>query len=91
MGVSCVFLVFCPDGGEKKKTVDGSILAKVGRIELANTTGNQYSTFVTIFDNLSRADDLLSWIESLDGVQSVKMGNHERAHCRAGLAPQKSA
>jgi DNA-binding Lrp family transcriptional regulator len=74
MGVSCVFLVFCPAGGEKKRTVDESILAKVGRIELANTTGNQYSTFVTLFDNLSQADDFLSWIENLVGVQSAKMG-----------------
>ena len=74
MGVSCVFLVFCPAGGEKKRIVDESILAKVARIELANTTGDQYSTFAMIFDNLTQADDFVGWIEGLDGVQSAKMG-----------------
>jgi len=73
LGLSCVFLVFCPDQN-KKRVVDKLVLSKVQRTELANTSSQQYSTFVMLFDNLSQADDTTSWIQSLDGVNSVKMG-----------------
>jgi DNA-binding Lrp family transcriptional regulator len=72
-GLSCVFLVFCPDG-KKKRVVDKLVLSKVQRTELANTSSQQYSTFVMLFDNLSQADDTTKWIGSIDGVNSVKMG-----------------
>lgn len=71
-GLSCVFLVFCPDA-KRKSLVDKLMLSRVRRIELANTGSDQYSTFVMIFDNLSEADDTTKWIRSLDGVDSVKM------------------
>src|SRR5579871_6420500 len=48
-GLSCVFLVHCPDTA-KKKVVDKLVLSKIGTIELANTTASQFSTFVTAFD-----------------------------------------
>lgn len=72
-GVSCVFLVYCPSADIKRK-IDELILSKVSRVELANTTGDEYSTFAMIFDNLSQADEFTNWIESLEGVASVKMG-----------------
>jgi DNA-binding Lrp family transcriptional regulator len=72
-GLSCVFLVFTPDG-KKKRTVDRIILSKTPRTELANTASRQYSTFVMLFDNLSEADDFTKWITGLDGVESVRMG-----------------
>jgi len=72
-GLSCVFLVFCPDA-KRKSSVDKLVLSKVGRVELANTSSDQYSTFVNLFDNLSEADDTIKWIRGLDGVESVKMG-----------------
>ena len=73
VGISCVFLVFCPDG-KKKSVADEIVLSKVRRTELSNTGSRQYSTFVMIFDNISEADDTLKWIRGLDGVESVKMG-----------------
>ncbi len=72
-GLSCVFLVFCPYA-EKKETVDDLVLFKVPRIELSNTNSKQHSTFVTVFDNLSQADDFAKWIEGFDGVRRVKLG-----------------
>jgi len=72
-GLSCVFLVFCPDA-KRKSSVDKLVLSKVGRVELANTSSDQYSTFVNLFDNLSEADDTIKWIRGLDGVESVKLG-----------------
>jgi DNA-binding Lrp family transcriptional regulator len=72
-GLSCVFLIFCPYG-KKKRVVDKLVLSKVQRTELANTSSQQYSTFVMLFDNFSEADDTTRWIGSIDGVNSVKMG-----------------
>ena len=72
-GLSCVFIVFCLDQA-KKLAVDHAILSKVKRIELANTSSKQYSTFVTLFDNLAESDDFIGWISGLDGVNSVSMG-----------------
>jgi DNA-binding Lrp family transcriptional regulator len=72
-GLGCVFLVHCPQS-EKKKVIDELVLSKIQRIELANTTDKQYSTFVTIFDNLSEADEFILWVRGLEGVTSVKMG-----------------
>ena len=72
-GLSCVFLVFCSDR-KKKRVVDKLVLSKVQRTELANTSSQQYSTFVMLYDNLSQADDTSNWIGSLDGVNSVKVG-----------------
>ena len=72
-GLSCVFIVFCPDQ-MKKFAMDHTILSKVKRIELANTSSKQYSTFVTLFDNLAESDDFIGWIGGLDGVKSVSMG-----------------
>ncbi len=72
-GLSCVFVVFCPDK-KKKLDVDHVILSKCKRIELANTSSEQYSTFVTLFDNLAESDDFIGWISDLDGVKSVSMG-----------------
>jgi len=73
-GLSCVFLVFCPDGGRKKKAVDEIVLSKVRRIELSNTTANRYSTFVMVFDNLSEADEFVQRVKGIDGVTTVRMG-----------------
>ena len=73
VGLSCVFLVFCPNR-RKKATVDNLILARAQRTELSNTSSVQYSTFVMVFDNLHEADDTLTWIRNLDGVESVKLG-----------------
>ena len=72
-GLSCVFLVSCPDS-RKKKVVDEAVLSKARRIDLANTSSEQYSTFVMVYDNLSEADDALEWIGRLDGVERVKLG-----------------
>ncbi|MHB1492957.1 MAG: AsnC family transcriptional regulator [Thermoplasmataceae archaeon] len=72
-GLSCVFVVLCLNQTEKL-AVDHAILSKVKRIELANTSSNQYSTFVTLFDNLAESDDFIGWIGGLDGVKSVGMG-----------------
>jgi len=41
--------------------------------ELANTSSKEHSTFVMIFDTIAEADDTTKWIESLDGVKSVRM------------------
>ncbi len=72
-GLSCVFIVFCPDEKEKR-TVDHTILSGARRIELANTDSKQYSVFVCLFDNLAESDDFTGWINGLDGVKSVRMG-----------------
>ena len=72
-GLSCVFLVFCPNM-EEKRAVDELVLSKVPRIEISNTNSKQHSTFVTMFDNLSEADEFAKWIRSLHGAKSVKMG-----------------
>lgn len=72
-GLSCVFIVFCPIKKEKH-AVDSAILSKVKRIELANTSSKQFSTFVTLFDNLAESGDFTSWISGLEGVESVSMG-----------------
>jgi DNA-binding Lrp family transcriptional regulator len=72
-GLSCVFLVFCPEE-QHKKAVDEMILSKLRRIDLSNTSSKQYSTFVMVYDNLSEADEATKWMKSLDGVKSVKMG-----------------
>lgn len=73
VGLSCVFLVFCPDT-EKKRVVDDMVLSKLSRIEIFSTSSKQHSIFVTMFDNLSEADEFVKWIESLQGVKRVKMG-----------------
>lgn len=72
-GLSCVFLVFCPDP-RKKEAVDEAVLSQTRRVDLANTNSEQHSTFVMVYDNLSEADDVLDWMRSLDGVKKVKMG-----------------
>ena len=72
-GLSCVFLVSIPNP-QKKSKVDHTILSKIRRTELSNTSSKAYSTFVNAFDNLSEADDTVKWIQALDGVESVKMG-----------------
>ncbi len=72
-GLSCVFLVHCPDR-KKKGAVDNLILSKVQRTELSSTSSKEYSTFVMLFDNLHEADDTLEWIRGLEGVKHVKMG-----------------
>ncbi|MCL4518583.1 MAG: AsnC family transcriptional regulator [Thaumarchaeota archaeon] len=72
-GLSCLFLVHCPRI-EKKKAIDDMLLSKVKRIELANTSAREYSTFVTVFDNLSEADEFVEAIRGLDGVVKVKIG-----------------
>ena len=72
-GLSCVFIVYCPDQA-KKLAVDHAILSKVKRIELANTSSKQYSTFVTLFDNLAESDAFIGWISGLVGINSVSMG-----------------
>jgi DNA-binding Lrp family transcriptional regulator len=71
-GLSCVFLVFCPDL-TKKRRADQAVLDRMPRIEIFNTSAEQYSTFVTIFDNLAEADELMKFVKALDGVMSVKM------------------
>ncbi len=71
-GLSCVFLLFCPDF-TKKKRADQAVLDEMPRIEIFNTSPLQYSTFVTIFDNLAEADEFLKFVQGLDGVMSVKM------------------
>ncbi|MDG6905173.1 MAG: hypothetical protein JRN20_05230 [Nitrososphaerota archaeon] len=50
------------------------LLSKGKRIELANTSAREYSTFVTVFDNLSEADEFVEAIRALDGVEKVKIG-----------------
>jgi hypothetical protein len=72
-GMSCVFLVFCPDI-RKKKAMDEAVLSQTRRVDLASTNSEQHSTFVMVYDNLSEADDALEWIKNLDGVKMVKMG-----------------
>ena len=72
-GLSCVFLVFCPDLA-KKRSADQAVLDKMPRIEIFNTSSEKYSTFVTIFDNLAQSDEFVKFVEALDGVKSVKMG-----------------
>ncbi len=72
-GLSCVFIVFCPDEKEKR-AVDHTIISKARRIELANTSSRHYSIFVSFFDNLAESDDFAGWINGLDGVKSVGMG-----------------
>ncbi|MDG6905691.1 MAG: AsnC family transcriptional regulator [Nitrososphaerota archaeon] len=72
-GLSCVFLVFCPELA-KKRSADQAVLNKMPRIEIFNTSSEKYSTFVTIFDNLAQADEFMKFVQSLDGVKSVKMG-----------------
>ena len=59
---------------EEKRAVDDLVLSKVPRIEISNTGSKQHSTFVTMFDNLSEADEFAKWIRSLHGAKSVKMG-----------------
>jgi DNA-binding Lrp family transcriptional regulator len=72
-GLSCVFLVYCPDS-KRKREVDEVVLSKVKRVDLANTSSEHYSTFVMVYDNLAEADAALEWIEGLDNVGSVRMG-----------------
>ncbi len=72
-GLSCVFLVHCPDG-KRKAAVDNLVLSKVQRTELASTSSKAYSTFVMVFDNLHEADETLEWIRDLEGVERVTMG-----------------
>ncbi len=72
-GLSCVFLVYCPDE-RRKKAADDAVVSKLRRSELSNTASKRYSTFVTLYDNLSEADDTATWIRGLDGVESVKLG-----------------
>ena len=73
VGLSCVFIVYCADEKDKR-TVDRTILSRVRRIELATTSPRQYSTFVTLFDNLAESDDFINWINGLEGVKRVSMG-----------------
>lgn len=72
-GLSCVFLVVCPEVS-KKKEVDQKILSSVSRIEIVNTNSKNVSTFVTMFENLSQVDEVITYLQSLDGVSTVKMG-----------------
>ncbi len=72
-GLSCVFLMFCPDLS-KKKIADDMVINKMPRIEIFNTNSPQYSTFVAMFDNLTQADEFTKFIQGLDGVSSLKMG-----------------
>jgi len=72
VGLSCVFLMFCPDV-EKKRAVD-NVVIKTRRTEVSNTNSEQYSTYVTIFDNLAQADEFAAWLKGQDGVEIVKMG-----------------
>ena len=59
---------------EKKREVDKLIDSKLPRNELSDTSSRQYSNFVAMYDTASEADEVVEWIRSLDGVNSVKMG-----------------
>jgi len=72
-GLSCVFLIMCPEPTRKKK-VDQDILSNVSRIEIVNTSSEDVSTFVTMFENLSQVDGVTKYLRSLDGVSIVKTG-----------------
>ena len=73
VGLSCVFIIYCPEEKDKR-TVDRVIHSTVRRIELANTGAKQYSTFVTLFDNLAESVNFNDWINGLEGVKRVSMG-----------------
>jgi len=72
-GLSYVFLIMCPEPTRKKK-VDQDILSNVSRIEIVNTSSEDVSTFVTMFENLSQVDGVTKYLRSLDGVSIVKTG-----------------
>lgn len=72
-GLSCNFLVFCPDA-TKKQAMDREVLSNVRRIELSDTASKEYSIFVVSCENPKEADESLVSLKSFDGVEWVRIG-----------------
>jgi DNA-binding Lrp family transcriptional regulator len=72
-GLSCNFLVFCPDGA-KKQSMDRKVLSEVKRMERSDTASKEYSTFTIDCENPKEADETLAWLKDIDGVERVRLG-----------------
>jgi DNA-binding Lrp family transcriptional regulator len=72
-GLSCNFLVFCPET-TKKQTMDREVLSKVKRLERSDTASKEYSMFTINCENPKEADESLAWLKGFDGVEWVRIG-----------------
>ena len=72
LGIACDFLVLCPDDA-KKRQVDSQVRAKLDRLVFSLTDVKGFSMFALICPNLSESEQIQKWIQSLDGVNEVKV------------------
>lgn len=72
-GLSCNFLIFCPDA-TKKQTMDMEVLSEVRRLERSDIASKEYSLFTINCENPKEADEALAWLKSFDGVEWVRIG-----------------
>jgi DNA-binding Lrp family transcriptional regulator len=70
--VPCNFRIFCPDRG-KKRALDNLILSKQGQIYFAHTSAAEHSSFSLVCANVAEAEEVYSWMRTLDGVKDVRM------------------
>ncbi len=69
----CNFRLFCPDQG-KKTAADALILSKRGEgVFFAHTSAVGHSSFSLACRNITEAEEIHSWIKTLDGVEDVRM------------------
>ena len=72
-GLSCQFLVFCPESA-KKQAMDKKVVSQVRRLERSDTWSKEYSIFVINCENPKETDETLAWLNGFDGVEWVRMG-----------------
>lgn len=77
-GLSCNFLVYCKEP-LKKKAMDRKVLSEAKRIERSDTASKEYSMFTINCENPKEADDTLTWLKGIDGVEWVRFGIHKEA------------
>jgi DNA-binding Lrp family transcriptional regulator len=71
-GVTCMFLVNCPDEAMKSKN-DKLMSEDLEGIVFAHTSSKEYSTFAVVRDNLSEQEEVCGWIGRQPGVHNVRM------------------
>ena len=71
-GVTCMFLIYCPDERTKKEN-DELVSDGLEGIVFAHTSSKEYSTFAVVRQNLSEQEEIRQWIATQHGVQNVRM------------------
>jgi DNA-binding Lrp family transcriptional regulator len=71
-GITCVFLIHCPDQLLKGKN-DRLVAQDLEGIVFTHTGSKEYSTFAVVRRNLSEEEEVCHWIFRQPGVHSLRM------------------